>query len=138
MCRLSLFLPLLLAISLITFAQFHPGQPDTPQIQLTGNTIADAQNLVEQGLHRDAYDLVRPWLLDHNNGNHVDFAEALRTAVQALQRLNRVRELDELLESAVEAQKHRWRAIIAIAEQYRSIPKVGTPLQLNPISKRGQ
>jgi hypothetical protein len=90
-----------------------------------GDTVAGSQKLAQEGLHKDAYDLLRPWLLDAKNGDHARYAEGLGIAVQSLQNLNRVSEIDELLESAVEAHRNSWRAIMSIAQQYRNIPNFG-------------
>ena len=90
-----------------------------------GSPVDDAQKLAEKGLHKDAYDLLRPWILDPKNGDHEQFGEGLRTAVDALQRLNRETEIDELLESAAKAQKNSWRGILEIAQQYGTLPSYG-------------
>jgi len=95
-----------------------------------GGTVADslverAQKLASEGLHKDAYDLVHPWLLDPNNGDHADFEKGLVIARNALQRLNRVAEIDELLESAAEVHKNSWRAILYIAQEHMIAPSYG-------------
>jgi len=110
MYRLFLLSSLLLMLNVPSFA---------------AEPVDAAKQLTEQGLHKDAYDLLRPWLLDAKNGNHADFGKGLGIAVQALQQLNRVGELDELLESAATAQKGSWRAITSIAAEYRGLPNYG-------------
>ncbi|MDR0326758.1 MAG: hypothetical protein LBI05_00525, partial [Planctomycetaceae bacterium] len=111
MCRF--FLPFVLVLAIVS--------GDT----VTGSPVDDAQKLVQQGLSKDTYDLLRPWLLDPKNGDHDQFSEGLGIAVQSLQHINRESELDELLESVTEVQKNSWLAIIHIAEQYDGLPGYG-------------
>ena len=113
MYRLFLLMPLFFAFTSLSFAQ------------QSGDTVTNAQRLVNEGLHQDAYNLLRPWLLNAGNGDHLQYERGLTLAVQALQRLNRVPETDELLESAATAQKGSWRAMREIAQQYVRLPSNG-------------
>ena len=88
--------------------------------------LDNAQKLVEEGLQADAYHLLRPALLDPENGNEDSLLDSgLGIAVMALQILNRTEEIDEFLESVAEVQKNSWRALTSIAKQYHSIPGNG-------------
>ena len=71
----------------------------------------------QQGNFKDAYDGLRKLALDP----HDDPAKAggdLDMAVQCLGRLNRVAEIDALLEEAVKVHKDNWRLLAAAAQQY--------------------
>ncbi|MCL2005363.1 MAG: MG2 domain-containing protein [Planctomycetaceae bacterium] len=110
MCRFCL--PLALCLMLATTASAN-------------HTVESAQRLANEGLYKDAYDLLQPWLLDSDNGNQAQFGQGLQIAVESLQYLTRINELDDLLESAADAHKNSWRAITSIANQYRYLPNFG-------------
>ncbi len=87
----------------------------------------DRQKLHQEfrnGNYRDAYDGLRQVLLDaESDPRHV--VEDLPLAVQALNQLGRVAEVDALLEGVVEAHEDQWRALRAAAEQYLGIEHQG-------------
>ncbi len=78
----------------------------------------------QQGNFKDAYDGFRKLVLDP----HDDPAKVggdLNVAVQCLQRLNRVAEIDALLEEAVKIHKDNWRLLATAADQYMNVPHFG-------------
>ncbi|MGA2035923.1 MAG: alpha-2-macroglobulin, partial [Thermoguttaceae bacterium] len=81
--------------------------------------------LVAQGNFNDAYQGLRTLLLDKAvPGADEDLADA----VNCLQRLNRMAEIDEMLEAAVTTHQHdphRWAFLWAIARQYQQIQHQG-------------
>ncbi|MGA2064908.1 MAG: MG2 domain-containing protein [Thermoguttaceae bacterium] len=80
---------------------------------------------VQKGNFNDAYVGLRKLLLD---SAVVPSREDLTAVVQCLQRLNRIAEIDELLESALKAHQDRagrWWFLWDVAGQYRAIPHEG-------------
>ncbi len=79
---------------------------------------------MDQGNYKDAYDGLRKIVLAQ--GQPVD--SDLDRAVRCLEQLNRVDEIDELLQSAVQAQQddaRRWWFLWDAARNYMQIPKQG-------------
>jgi alpha-2-macroglobulin len=78
------------------------------------------------GNFKDAYDGLRAILA---NPAARLIREDVNTAVQCLQRLNRMSEIDDLLESAIKAHQgdaKQWTVLWYVADAYRSIPHYGT------------
>ncbi len=94
-----------------------------------GDVAAQRQRLHDafhQGNFRDAYDGLRKLLLDPQVAPSGD---DLSDAVQALVRLNRVSEIDELLESAVKVHQGlpgQWTLLWDVAGQYIQVQHQGT------------
>ena len=76
-----------------------------------------AQKDFQDGNYRDAYDGYRTLCLDPENDAKL-VANDLNLAVQALQNLGRVNEIDELLESTIAAHDDNWRLLHTAAQQY--------------------
>ena len=85
--------------------------PATPEIRAKG------QKLMSEGNFKDAYDNLRKLCLDPKN----DPGQApndLNQAVQCLNNLGRVQEIDELLEATIAAHQGNWRLLHAAAQNY--------------------
>ncbi|MDR3196862.1 MAG: alpha-2-macroglobulin [Planctomycetaceae bacterium] len=84
------------------------------------NPVSAAQKLMNQGLHKDALDLLRPWILDPKTVETEipDKDTAVTSVCQLLQKLNRVSETDEFLEKAAEIHQTNWKMLIRIALTY--------------------
>ncbi|MDR0521618.1 MAG: hypothetical protein LBH00_07170, partial [Planctomycetaceae bacterium] len=102
-------------------------------VSAADSPLAKAEKLVQEGLHKDALDVIKPWILDPNtkipaesdSTKQTDLGTGLNIAVQSLQQLNRVDELDTLLESFGNVHKNNWRAMQKLAARYQSIPHFG-------------
>ncbi|MBU4273582.1 MAG: alpha-2-macroglobulin [Planctomycetes bacterium] len=81
-------------------------------------------NNFRQGNFKDAYDGFRKLVLDPKDAPR-QVGGDLDMAVQCLQRLNRVDEIDALLEDAVKAHKDNWRLLYGAATRYMNIPHHG-------------
>ena len=75
----------------------------------------------QQGNFKDAYEGFRKLVLDPQDDPR-QVGGDLSMAVQCLQRLNRVAEIDALLEDAVKVHKDNWRLLAAAAQQYMNDP----------------
>ncbi|MDR0336247.1 MAG: alpha-2-macroglobulin, partial [Planctomycetaceae bacterium] len=84
------------------------------------NPIAVADQLIKQGLHKDALDLLRSWILDPKTAETKtpDKAEAIVRVCRTLQQLNRVSETDEFLEKTAEIHKTDWKMLSHLALSY--------------------
>jgi len=83
-----------------------------------------AQKDFRDGNWRDAYENYRQLCLDEaNSGNPA--ASDLNQAIQCLQRLGRINETDELLESTVKTHPEDWQVLQAAANQYLNLPHHG-------------
>lgn len=67
-------------------------------------------------------------LLADSNAPSVLAVESLGRAVDCLHQLNRVTELDQLLEEAVEAHSAAWQVLAAVADTYTNVPHFGVIL----------
>ncbi|MHC4180944.1 MAG: alpha-2-macroglobulin, partial [Planctomycetota bacterium] len=83
-----------------------------------------AMKLYRQGNYQEAYDSFRKLALDPK---HVlpPAGEELSLARQCLQRLNRINEVDGLLEAVVEVHQANWRKLAAVAQTYMNVPHQG-------------
>ena len=77
-----------------------------------------------QGNFKDAYDGLRKLILDPNAAASAVGGD-LNLAVDCLQRLGRVDEIDALLEKAVETHRGNWRLLWSAATRYMNIPHHG-------------
>jgi hypothetical protein len=77
-----------------------------------------------QGNFKDAYEGFCKLVLDPQNDPRL-VGDDLNMAVQCLQRLNRVDEIDALLEDAVKVHKENWRLLWRAAENYMNVDHHG-------------
>ncbi|MEX2092463.1 MAG: alpha-2-macroglobulin, partial [Pirellulales bacterium] len=73
---------------------------------------------------KEAYDGLRR-LVVAPNGNNATIDQDLSTAVQCLRQLNRVDEVDALLEQTAAAHSKSWQALAAVANEYSGIEHYG-------------
>ncbi|MDR0704383.1 MAG: alpha-2-macroglobulin, partial [Planctomycetaceae bacterium] len=87
------------------------------------NPMSSAEQLINQGLHKDALDLLRPWILDPKTAARdiPDKDQAIAFVCQSLQKLNRVSETDEFLEKAAEIHQTDWKMLNRIATTYINV-----------------
>ncbi len=81
-------------------------------------------NNFRQGNFKDAYEGFRKLVLDPDDAPR-QVGGDLDKAIQCLQRLNRVDEIDALLEDAVKIHKDNWRLLYGAATRYMNIPHHG-------------
>jgi hypothetical protein len=79
----------------------------------------------KEGNFRDAYEIFRELSLNEATDPKKVGADLLQ-GVQALQRLNRVAEIDPYLTEFVDLHQDNWRALISAAQAIRSTPHYGT------------
>ncbi|HEY3964749.1 MAG TPA: MG2 domain-containing protein [Planctomycetaceae bacterium] len=82
------------------------------------------QKALDGGNFKVAYEGFRKLALDPNDDSE-RVARDMRGAIQALQRLGRVSEFDEFIESVIAAHKQNWRLLEAAAQSYETIPHHG-------------
>ncbi|MDR1962241.1 MAG: hypothetical protein LBQ50_00485, partial [Planctomycetaceae bacterium] len=75
------------------------------------NPIPAAEKLINQGLHKEALDLLRPWILDPKTANHQALPSAISSTMMCYINLNRYSEIDEFREKAAEVHKNNWRVL---------------------------
>lgn len=83
-----------------------------------------ARQLLQEGNLRDAYGILSR-LLTAPAEDARAVCEDLPRAWQCLAQLNRMDEIDALIEKSVEAQARNWRFLAAAAELYRQLPHQG-------------
>lgn len=84
----------------------------------------EAGTTMRNGNWNDAYVLYRKILLDPSTDSK-ETATDLSNAIQCLQQLGRLQEVDELLESTIEAHGENWRLLQTAARQYTSLDHNG-------------
>jgi hypothetical protein len=80
--------------------------------------------LLRQGNFKEAYEGFRKSVLDPQ-GNPLEVSHDLQQAIFCLARLNRIDEIDDFREAAVELHKGNWRLLQAAAESYLGEPHFG-------------
>ncbi|NMC21553.1 MAG: hypothetical protein GYA33_14180, partial [Thermogutta sp.] len=85
---------------------------------------ARAVQLLKEGNYGEAYDIFHR-LLTAPARDARAVCEDLPYAWECLARLNRMDEIDALIEQSVEAQAGNWRFLVAAAELYRQLPHQG-------------
>ena len=90
----------------------------------SGETRQEMQTLFTQGNYKDAYEGFHQLVMDPQTEPR-QVGSDLGMCVQCLQRLNRLGEVDALLEDAVKVHKENWRLLAAAAQQYMNIPHFG-------------
>ncbi|MBN1517638.1 alpha-2-macroglobulin [Candidatus Sumerlaeota bacterium] len=83
-----------------------------------------AEQLNKDGNYKEAYDLYRQLALQADDEGR-QIASDLTVAVQCLNNLNQLNEIDGLLEQAAQAHAENWLGLLAVAEQYQSIQHNG-------------
>ena len=78
---------------------------------------ARSQKLMKDGNFKDAYDGFRKLSLDPKDDPR-QVSQDLTSAIQCLNRLGRVTEFDELVESTIAAHQKNWRLLQTAAQQY--------------------
>ncbi len=91
--------------------------------QAPGN-LAMSERLFKDGNFQEAYVGLRALCVQPATSSG-DTVAALNLAVNCLQRLGRLAELDQLLEEAVAAHAKDWRVLQAVATHFRSVPHQG-------------
>ena len=110
MLRLSLLtLPCSAAMAIVMFQPNARAENSSPQ-------LAPLLKLQADGNHKDAYDGLRAFVLGKDAGP-ADLARAFGAAIECLQQLNRVDEIDEFREKAVAAHPER----LAVAGGRRAV-----------------
>ncbi len=82
------------------------------------------QDAFKQGNFKDAYEGFRKLTLDPKDDPQ-RVGSDLNMAVQCLQQLNRIDEVDGLLEKAIAAHQTNWRLLSRTAEEYMRVPHYG-------------
>ncbi len=102
---------ILCLVLVLTTQQLHAAVP---------NPVADAEELIQKGLPKDAFDKLQPWILDEKSTDLADkqaVPKGIEMAVNCLGRLNRMDEVDDFLEQAVVVHRKNWRVLEKIAQQ---------------------
>ncbi len=86
--------------------------------------LAPLMKTYNDGNYKDAYDGLRKLALTKETAS-TDFSRIIDTAINCLQQLNRVDEIDEFREAAVAAHPNDWRLLMAVAQSYLSIDHHG-------------
>ncbi len=81
------------------------------------------QDAYDQGNFKDAYEGFRKLALEPQNDRRV--GDDLHMAIQCLQRLNRIDEIDALLEDVIKVHQDNWRLLWRAAGEYIAIPDQG-------------
>ncbi|MFZ1934064.1 MAG: MG2 domain-containing protein [Thermoguttaceae bacterium] len=115
------YLSSLAGIMAATLLSFAVGAEESSGTAETREQMSEA---VQQGNFKDAYEGLHKLILDPNNDGR-EVGGDLNVAVNCLQRLNRVAEIDALLEEAVKVHKTNWRLLATAADQYMSVPHFG-------------
>ncbi|MEJ5341776.1 MAG: MG2 domain-containing protein [Thermogutta sp.] len=88
------------------------------------NEGGQARKLFKEGQFKEALELFQQSLADPQ-ADPREVPEDLSLAWQCLARLNRVREIDGLLEKAVTVHSRNWRLLQRAAELYMELPHIG-------------
>ncbi len=84
-------------------------------------TVQKALAMHEQGLHKDAFELLQPWLLDPKNvkpENCDGVQRAIIIADQCLMNLDRLQEIDNFLDNVVKVHRSDWKTLVTVAALY--------------------
>ena len=108
----------MMTATLLSLAAFAAASASDEQLR------KQTQENYNQGNFKDAYEGFRKLALDPQNDPRL-VGNDLNMAVQCLQRLNRVDEIDALLEDVVRVHKANWRLLWSAAQNYMNIPHQG-------------
>src|SRR4051812_41542012 len=111
------FLAFLGAVVIASFLPSARGESPTPQVDALLKMHAD-------GNHKDAYEGLRLLVLNKNTRS-ADLPRAFEAAIECLEQLNRVDEIDEFREKAVAAHGSEWQLLAAVAKSYINVPHYG-------------
>ena len=115
----------LLLMGALFLAGFWAGNQGIAMEQPQNQPQRDAlQKVFQAGNYKDAYEGFRKLALDPT-GNPLKVGDDLRAAVQCLQQLGRVDEIDSLIEGIIDAHQTNWRLLWAAAALYQEIPHHG-------------
>ena len=118
MMRLSLWtLPVLGAMAIFMLQPNARAKNSSPR-------LAPLLKLQADGNHKEAFEGLRAFVLGKDAGP-ADLARAFDAAIECLQQLNRVDEIDEFREKAVAAHDGTWRLLAAVAQSYLNVPHYG-------------
>lgn len=87
-------------------------------------SFSEAQKKMAAGNFKEAFEEFRKFGLDPKSPSR-EMPETLNQAIQCLQQLGRVNEIDEFREKVIEVQKDNWRLLRAAAQSYLSIDHNG-------------
>jgi uncharacterized protein YfaS (alpha-2-macroglobulin family) len=101
----------------------------SPQVgggaQQETNVAQRANQLVENGNYRDAYDLLRELTLADDDVEPSAVVVGLSQAIECLTRLNRVHQIDAYREEVVARHAAQWQVLSAIARTYLDVVHYG-------------
>ncbi|HEX3600758.1 MAG TPA: MG2 domain-containing protein [Lacipirellulaceae bacterium] len=118
MLRLSLLI--LTVLGGLTMVMFQPGigaESGPSQLEKLLKLHAD-------GNHKESYDGLRTLILG-KDVRPAELPRAFDAAIDCLEQLNRVDEIDEFREKAVAAHKEDWQLLAAVAKSYVNVPHYG-------------
>ncbi len=105
------------AMVVASFLPSASAESPSPQIDELLKMHAD-------GNHKDAYDGLRVVVLNKNTQSP-DLPRAFDAAIECLEQLNRVDEIDEFRTKAASAHSSDWQLLAAIAKSYMNVPHYG-------------
>lgn len=120
--RRTLFGASVVSCLLIAIALQHVN--GTPVQDTPDGSRAQAARLLQAGNFAEAYVVFQQLLKESNESGQATTGD-LRSAVSCLQQLNRVNEVDELLESTARIHADHWQVLAAVAQQYQNIDHYG-------------
>ncbi len=86
--------------------------------------LPTAMQLYNDGNYNEAYEALRKLALEARHRS-ADLSTIVQTAISCLQQLNRVDEIDEFREAAVDAHSDDWRLLMAVAQSYLDVDHHG-------------
>jgi alpha-2-macroglobulin len=108
----------MMAVAVVSFAVFAGGPSDDEA------AIKQMSEAFQQGNFKDAYEGFRKLALGAQTDPR-QLSEVTWMAVQCLQRLNRMAEIDALLEDVAKVHKEQWRPLAGVARCYMNVPHSG-------------
>ncbi len=123
MKRITPLIVLFLALSSVAlWAQVRAPQTRRPVATVPQNIdmnhpLADCQKLFDQGLFKDALDILQPWTLKAD-ADPKEVGGALKLAIQCFSHLNRASEIDDYREEVIKTHEKNWRLLQAAAKPF--------------------
>jgi len=101
-----------------------PSQPTLPagvpkEINMQ-NPIPDAEKYMKAGLYKEAFDALQAWTLDPN-ADPMTVGKGLQMALECLQNLNRISEIDDYRDQVIKIHPNNWRLLKAAAENFTGL-----------------
>ena len=87
-------------------------------------TLSETRKTMNAGNFKEAFENYRKLCFDPNSPSR-ELREAFNEAIQCLQRLGRINEIDEFREKVVEVHSTNWRLLQAVAQSYLQIEHNG-------------